>query len=209
MPEACRRGRTQSKFWRGLAWCTHHIPGGQTIANVRRVHMKRARTCAARTPQLAHGMRARMQPDGRHDHARRRTTTRQSFAPGNGNDITHLQDHVVVDSKIFNARLRVLSCDVSGGADIVRQLLHSMFVGAVEVLFQRRPTNPTSPWWRKAGQERRQLVAPMFGALGLPPPSVGLPPQVDGATDASQGFHDEVTMLRRPLTRSLYHVHCT
>ncbi len=83
-------------------------------------------------------MHARMQPDGRHDH---------THGVMNGHDITHLQDHVVVDSKIFNARLHVLSCDVSGGADLVSQLLHSLFV--------RQPKNPTSPC-RKAGQERQQ-----------------------------------------------------
>ncbi len=106
-----------------------HLPGGQASANVRRVHMKRARTCAACTPQLAQGIRTHAArrparpPPRRHKrittraraNAARRPATRGvigTFAPGNGNDITHLQDHFVVDSNIFNARLHVLSCDV-------------------------------------------------------------------------------------------------
>ena len=37
-----------------------------------------------------------------------------------------------VDTPCIDARLHVLRCDVSCGADLVCQLLHSMFVGAVE-----------------------------------------------------------------------------
>jgi hypothetical protein len=147
--------------------------------------MKRARTCTACTPQLSHGMSARMQPDGRHDrpcgvldarsrgrasmqpdgrhgHARRhtRTTTRHSFAPGNGNDITHLQDHVVVDSKILNARLHVLSCDESGGADLVSQLLHSLFVTAVEVFSVGQQADQSVPSSRS--RAAAALLRPCF-----------------------------------------------
>jgi hypothetical protein len=157
---------------------------------MRRVHKKRARTCAACTTQLAHGMRARMQPDGRHD---TRTTTRHSFAPGNGNEITHLQDHVVVDSKIFNAQLHVRSCDVSGGADLVSQLLHSLFVGAVEVFSVGRKIRPVRAV--KQVKSGGSVIAPMLGALGLPP-SVDLRPRADGCTDASQGSHDDVHCLQ-------------
>ena len=84
--------------------------------------------------QLAHGMRARMHADGRHDHARRnkRTKTRQYFAPRNGNGVTHLQVHVVVNSKTFNTRLHVLCCHESCGADLGLQLIHCTLVGAVE-----------------------------------------------------------------------------
>ena len=102
--------------------------------------------------------------------------------PGKGNDITHLQDHVVVDSKIFNARLHVLSCDVSGVADLVGQPLHSMFVGAVEVFSVRQQIRPVRGV--KLVKSGGSVVAPRLGALGLPP-SVESPPQVDGATDAT------------------------
>jgi hypothetical protein len=155
MPETCGRGRTQSKFFDGVSpaarttftWgADEHERAArahETSASVRSLHTAartwNARAHAARRParppprrheRITMRARAhRMQPDGRHGHARRH---RHSSAPGNGNDITHLQDHVVVDSNIFNARLHVLSCDVSGGADLVRQLLHSRFVGAVE-----------------------------------------------------------------------------
>jgi hypothetical protein len=136
-----------------------------------------------------------MQPDGRHGHAPRhkRTTTLQYFAPGNGNAITHLQDHVVVDSKIFNARLGVLRCDVSCGADLVCQLLHSMFVGAVKEFSVTQQIRPVRAVMQvKSGTN---VVEPLVGALGVPPPSVGVLPQVDGLTDASQGVHDDVRRL--------------
>ena len=89
----------------------------ETSANVRSLHTAartwNARAHAARRPaRPPRGVisasprgRARMEPDGRHGHARRHW---HSFAPGNGDDITHLQDQVVVDSKIFNARLHVV-----------------------------------------------------------------------------------------------------
>jgi hypothetical protein len=95
--------------------------------------------------------RASMQPDGRYGHARRHThtTMRHSFAPSSGNDIT-LQDHVVVDSKILNSRLHVLSCDVSCGADLVSQLLHSLFVGAVEVFSVGQQIRPVRALERSA-----------------------------------------------------------
>jgi hypothetical protein len=135
-----------------------------------------------------------MQPDGRHGHARRhtRTTTRHSFAPGNRSDITHLQDHVVVDSKILNA-LHVLSCDVSGGADLVSHLLHSLFVGAVEVLSVGQQIRSVRAV--KQVKSGGSVVAPVLGALGLPP-SVDLRPRADGHTDASQGSHDGVHCLQ-------------
>ena len=113
--------------------------------------------------------------------------------PGKGNDITHLQDHVVVDSKIFNARLHVLSCDVSGRADLVRKLLHSMCVGAVEVISVGQQIRPVRGV--KLVKSGGSVVAPRLGALGLPPPSVGVLPQFDGATDASQGVHDDAHRL--------------
>ena len=120
---------------------------------MRRVHMKRARTCAARTWNA----RACGQTAGTNARRAHRTSTRAraraarrparprgviSAQPRGNNlrratetiSITHLQDHVVVESKIFNARLHVLRCHVSCGADLVRQQLHSMWVGGVEAL---------------------------------------------------------------------------
>jgi hypothetical protein len=120
-----------------------------------------------------------------------RTTTRHKFAPGNGNDIT-LQDQVVVDSKITNAQLHVLSCDVSGGADLVSQLLHSLSVGAVEVFSVGQQIRPVRAV--KQVKSGGSVVAPMLGALG-PPPSVDLRPRAGGLMDASQGSHDDVPLL--------------
>jgi hypothetical protein len=53
--------RTHSEYVLAGSRLLHapHIPGGQTSANVRRVHMKRARTCASCTPQLPRTWNAR------------------------------------------------------------------------------------------------------------------------------------------------------
>ena len=81
---------------------------------------------------------------------------------------------------------------MSGVADLVGQPLHSMFVGAVEVFSVRQQIRPVSGVLLvKSGGS---VVAPRLGALGLPP-SVDSPPLVDGATDASQGVHDDVHRL--------------
>jgi hypothetical protein len=82
---------------------------------------------------------------------------------------------------------------VSGGADLVRQLLHSMLVGAVEVFSVGQQVRPVRGV--KLVKSGGSVVAPMLGALGLRPPSVGVPPQVDGATKATQGVHDDVHCL--------------
>jgi hypothetical protein len=68
-----------------------------------------------------------------------------------------------------------------------------MFVGTVEVFSFGQQILPVRGV--KLVKSGGSVVAPMFGALGLPPPSVDLAPQVDGATDASQGFHDDVHCL--------------
>jgi hypothetical protein len=117
--------------------------------------------------------------------------------------ITHLQDHVVVESKIFNARLHVLRCHVSCGADLVRQQLHSMWVGGVEALSfgqQVRPVHGVQLDKSGGSGVVRRIVA-----LGQPPPSVGVPPQPDGATNAIQGVHDDVHCLQACVQARLPH----
>ena len=189
MPETCRRGRTRSTFCWGLACCTHHIPGGERERTTR-AHETSANVRSSRKEC------ARMQPDGEHvlaasashNHAGARACTAAGTI-----SITHLEDHVVVDSKSFNARLHVLCCHVSCGADLARQLLHRMFVGAVEVFSFGQQVRPVrGVQLVKSGGS---VVAPRLGALGLPPPSVGVLPQVDGAADASQGVLDDVHRL--------------
>ncbi len=112
---------------------------------MRRVHMKRARTCAACTPQLPRTWNARA-------HAARRPARPRTASPHSALICAGQRKRYHAPSgscrrrleKKINARLHVLSCDVPGGADLVSQLLHSRFVGAVEVFSVGRKIRPES-----------------------------------------------------------------
>ncbi len=173
----------------------------ETSANARSSHME----CARMQPDGGHVLaasashnhadaRACSQTAGTITRRHQRTTTRQSFICG-GQRKRYLSCTfriMLSSTRKSSTRLNVLSCDVSDGADLVRQQLHSMLVGAVEVLGFGQQIRPARGV--RLVKSVGSVVARRLGALGLPP-SVESPPQVDGATNATQSVHDDVHCL--------------